>query len=750
MNIRISVGPKWLFSENGKHTNTIGLLREKLKEKTDPQFEEKDFSISDCEIIYDGSLDAQSVTNEIVEMIKCVTGSKFSSELFKITIQAGEKRYAVDSDGKLKEDSPSDLFLQINALRSKQDQISDGTAIANPSEEVQKPAQNDDISASLEKKDVKISSPPESEQTKENREEKSSSLNDSNKKKEVEKTEEIDKKGLEEKTKESFQEEKRSAYEQILAMVGNKAFKQLAEDIRNTADYMIRHKTQSVFFSEAFLFSVDTGSGYHSSLSLLNMLLKEVGLFNNETKAENISLPSFYDHDVTSKMNNIISVLENALEKQRLLSIDISEWLGHTHTREFKKVAMTLFRNNDKCMIIFRVPYVRQEMLDATVRDLSDIISTRPVVFEPFTGSELKEIALRYLDKHAFSFTDKAWEVFNRQIEEEKSDGYFYGVHTVHKLVGDIIRKKELIVAKTGEDDKLVTDEIAASFDNHKEQSHVENLDTIRSMIGMEAIADKLTEIINQIVFSRKSNVTSKPTMHMCFVGNPGTGKTTVARILGNVLKEKGILRIGKFYEHHGRDFCAEYVGQTAPKTRSICQEAYGSVLFIDEAYSLANEIGRYDYGKEAIDTLITEMENNSDDLIVILAGYPDEINKMISMNPGMRSRVPYTIEFPNYTHEQLFEIFMGMVRKNFSCTDDLKEQADRFFGSIPDSVLEDKTFGNGRFVRNIFEHTWGKAITRCSESGFDGIVINGEDFKAAIEDFDFASQVSSKRKIGF
>ena len=238
--------------------------------------------------------------------------------------------------------------------------------------------------------------------------------------------------------------------------------------------------------------------------------------------------------------------------------------------------------------------------------------------------------------------------------------------------------------------------------------------------------------------------------MHMCFVGNPGTGKTTVARIMGQVLKDKGVLRIGKFYEHHARDLCGEYVGHTAPKTHAICEEAYGSVLFLDEAYSLAADHDRYDYGKEAIDTLIAEMENHGDDLVVVFAGYPDDIEKMISLNPGMRSRIPYTLTFSSYTPEQLAAIFEKMLSSSFSYTEDLMDHVREFFKNLPQEMISDKAFGNGRFVRNLFERTWGKAIARNSENGYDSLVINTEDFDAAVRELNLSEQKPSNRTIGF
>lgn len=159
------------------------------------------------------------------------------------------------------------------------------------------------------------------------------------------------------------------------------------------------------------------------------------------------------------------------------------------------------------------------------------------------------------------------------------------------------------------------------------------------------------------------------PCIHMRFVGNPGTGKTTVARIIGTILKEKGILRNVNFFEHSGRELCGRYVGETAPKTSAMCRDAYGSVLFIDEAYSLYRDDGfsNADYGREAIDTLIAEMENHRSDLMVIMAGYPDDMDKLMNGNADLKSRMPYLIEFPNYARGQLAEIFLSMAGKSFT-----------------------------------------------------------------------------------
>ena len=172
--------------------------------------------------------------------------------------------------------------------------------------------------------------------------------------------------------------------------------------------------------------------------------------------------------------------------------------------------------------------------------------------------------------------------------------------------------------------------------------------------------------------------------MHMKFLGAPGTGKTTVARILGKALKEEGLLEKGNFFEYRGRDLCGQYIGQTATITKDICRKAYGSVLFIDEAYSLyKGKDNERDYGKEAVVTLMTEMENHPNDLLLIFAGYDDEMDMLMEANPGLSSRLPFTIRFDNYSSEELYHIFETMATKDFECEKALLDEAKKYFTTL-------------------------------------------------------------------
>ncbi len=542
-----------------------------------------------------------------------------------------------------------------------------------------------------------------------------------------------------------------SVIAEVESLVAVTDFKALCQEIARNASFIKSRGTSKVLLSTTLLFSVAAGGGLSRSLELINSLLVEKGIFAQEAAVKEVSLPNPSKSDIAERMNNLLGSLDHVVEKPGTLCIDISEWTNKTTDPTFKSFLLWLFRKEGSCLVVLRTPYLGDVRLKQVCLDISDILSVRAVTFTPFDPIDLRELAKRVLSDYGFCATEEAWRVFDKRMEIEKRDGCFYGIRTVQKVANELIRCVEGDTSIVEGGSSVITGETAAYLVAEEEADPIGGFDRFDGLIGMESIKTQMMEVVNQILVSKSNPSVSRPNMHMRFVGNPGTGKTTVARILGEVLRESGVLRIGRFYEHKARDLCGRYIGETAPKTTAICQQAYGSVLFLDEAYALyRGDDNDRDYGREAIDTLITEMENHSDDLIVIMAGYPDDMEKMMDGNAGLRSRMPYTIVFPNYTRGQLFEIFMKMIEKAFDYTPELEVRAKSYFESLDDALLRQKSFGNARFVRNLFERVWGKAAMRCRSRETE-ILIDAEDFDAALASMGSMYEVGeTSQKIGF
>lgn len=226
------------------------------------------------------------------------------------------------------------------------------------------------------------------------------------------------------------------------------------------------------------------------------------------------------------------------------------------------------------------------------------------------------------------------------------------------------------------------------------------------SLVGLDEVKKDVKSLINLMKVRRLRQENDLPvppmSLHMVFLGNPGTGKTTVARLVGGLYAAIGVLSKGQLIEVDRSGLVAGYVGQTALKTQEVIKSALGGVLFIDEAYSLASG-GENDFGREAIETILKAMEDHRDDLIVIAAGYSEPMTRFINSNPGLESRFNKYFFFPDYTGEQLMEIFRGQCRKNgYTLSPEAETAALKLFGEL--YAERDDNFGNGRDVRNCFE----------------------------------------------
>ena len=239
-------------------------------------------------------------------------------------------------------------------------------------------------------------------------------------------------------------------------------------------------------------------------------------------------------------------------------------------------------------------------------------------------------------------------------------------------------------------------------------------------LIGLESVKREVKELTNYIRIQkergRKGMRVSPITYHCVFTGNPGTGKTTVARILAKIYKNIGVIPKGHLVETDRSGLVGEYVGQTAVKTNKVIDHALGGVLFIDEAYSLLGD--EKDYGREAIATLLKRMEDERGQLVVILAGYTKEMQDFINSKPGLQSRFSRYIEFPDYNADELFQIFCKQLKQfEYTLTDEAAETLKGYFSYAV--AYKGPNFGNARFVRNVFEHTLQKQANRLAKEPF-------------------------------
>ena len=556
----------------------------------------------------------------------------------------------------------------------------------------------------------------------------------------------------EENEKPADEAESKNATDGVIAeiskLVGVGEFKTLCAEIAVLTSEIKRKNTYEVFASQSYIFSIGDGCGLSTYLDLFGKLINKSGLLKlNRNPVKEVSLGAY--REGAEPFEQAMHALDYSDGKTtKIICVDISEWMDRTNEKYFKLFLREIEKHSD-IIAVFRVPFVDKALLERLKRSIGDVLCVRTVSFPPFGSEEIKNYAQAEFGRYGFTLAKPAWKYFLERISEEKSDGKFYGLNTVRKVVKELIYIKQLNNAKRGKADDNISQAEARLLCANAADADLSGSEQLARLVGSENIAKRIDEIVAQIEVSMADESVERPSIHMRFVGNPGTGKTTVARIIGKILKEKGILRVGNFYEYSGRDFCGRYIGETAPKTASICRDAYGSVLFIDEAYSLyRGDDGGRDYGREAIDTLIAEMENHRNDFIVIMAGYTDDMDTLMQGNLGLKSRMPYTIEFPNFTRQQLYEIFKLMADGKFKYEPKLLEAAKDYFESIGDGVINAKEFSNARFVRNLFERTWAKAAMRCQLNKKSEIVLTRDDFESAIAEKDFADMI--KRKVGF
>lgn len=302
-----------------------------------------------------------------------------------------------------------------------------------------------------------------------------------------------------------------------------------------------------------------------------------------------------------------------------------------------------------------------------------------------------------------------------RSAGVERPPASFFGLHPadVHKRHGGAVPVGPTATAATEQDAEAAADTTPELPPARPLEDLLAELD---ELVGLDAVKAEVKRVTDLLVVQRLREERGLPThpqsRHLVFTGNPGTGKTTVARLLAEIYRTLEVIEIGHLVETDRSQLVAGYVGQTAERTAKVIEEALDGVLLIDEAYALARG-GDNDFGREAIDTLVKMMEDHRDRLVVIAAGYPDEMATLIGSNPGLASRFPRTIHFPDYTDDELVAILELLTGdRHYELDEEARLAARTWFASVP----RDRGFGNGRLARNLLEAAIARHASRLVE----------------------------------
>ena len=400
-------------------------------------------------------------------------------------------------------------------------------------------------------------------------------------------------------------------------------------------------------------------------------------------------------------------------------------------SEELDEIMVKANIHRDNVLTIIELDNEKEKSLNA-IRKLADkmnfVILKENLVFDDCAKDYLQLLAKKDGIENIESLLDKV----------VPGEGYHYSNLTSIYDTWKEGRKKEAFPAYSS----FMSNMHTTSKNKPKGNAYKE----LHSLIGLDKAKDVVDEAIayyNMESLLKKRNLKpSSPSRHMVFYGAPGTAKTTVARLFAQIMKDNGVLSRGELVEVGRKDLVGKYVGWTAKQVESVFRKAEGSVLFIDEAYSLIDGRDKL-FGQEAINTIVQMMENARENTIVIFAGYEKEMKEFLSQNPGLRSRIPFHVHFPDYSESQLLEILkLNAKNNNYTLTEGAECKAREIFKL----ASTNKDFGNGRFVRNLFEKATMKKALRLSSSLNDSIS-DTELLTLSEEDFEMPEEYTRERK---
>lgn len=554
-----------------------------------------------------------------------------------------------------------------------------------------------------------------------------------------------------------------SGYEKLNSLIGLKSVKEQIDKVilANKAEKQ-REKHGGKGRSMHMIFEGNPGTAKTTVAEIFAQIAKECGILASGTIVEKAGM------DLSGFLCGIR--IEQAFEEAKggVLFIDEAYSLSGDAAVTALIRGMEMYR---KDVIVILAGY--KESMDKFL-ELNDGLKSRipyTVVFPDYKPGELLQIYDHILKQDGYTATagarEAAHEIFVKACRIRNFGNGRYARTLAEKST---LNMSVRLARKYGEKDipveklyKVLKDDVFDPDDPYVNTKNGEKRrgrkepvksagEQLESMIGLESakqiIKGAVATFKMQKRLRKKGVDLGNNTMHMVFTGNPGTAKTTTARLVAQILKNEGILSSGVFVEAGRADLIGEYAGQTAPKVKSKFDEANGGVLFIDEAYSLIDD-KKGSYGDEAINTIVQEMDNRKDDIIVIFAGYPDEMRSFIDRNPGMSSRIAFRVNFADYSTEELIEITKLQVSdRHLRITDEALEK----LVPVYDAARLNRNFGNGRYVRRAVELAISNLAVRLDNVRDSDLT---EQILTTIEAVDIAAPEldeaeKPKRRMGF
>jgi len=458
----------------------------------------------------------------------------------------------------------------------------------------------------------------------------------------------------------------------------------------------------------------------------------------------------YYDES----MNNIVldkysiqnlywTKTQERLIKRGILVLHNFENIMYTEAMNQNLILNVLTDEMDKnknyvCTIIYGDKEELSQILNGYPK-LKNVLINVELELDELDAQKATETLVKKLEQTELVPNDVENKIYN-YIKSTYNQSDTKNMEYINKLYNSIILNKYKAFDDV-EDDNVQLSHIPDAY-SIRDISDI--LKDLNSLVGLHDIKEQITDLIHLLKFNQKANINiSNFNLHMIFTGNPGTGKTTVARLVSDILYNLGYINQNKLVEVSSKDLIAEYVGQTAGKTYKVLKSAIGGVLFIDEAYAIVGEGSKF--GDECISTILKMMEDYKENLVIIFAGYKEEMNQFAKSNVGLTSRIGYTINFPDYTIDELMEIFLNLLKKDNLSID---KEAENIIKEIIERSSTIDNFGNGRYVNNLFQKlliSHAKNLDKIDD--FDLYKISKEDIEY---DKLLANNLNNNKKIGF